>query len=216
MSSKPKNWPAEVVYLTAPIYSPVVLSDRSLLAVEASSGVETAVTPLKVCSLVKIQAITDPSHPAYGQSGLFAAQHLQAGSLILPYIGLVHSREEADPTSDYDLSLNRFTGVGVDATKMGNEARFVNDYRGTGASGPNAEFKEIALQGKLLSGKVNLEIGTAVYVLPAGKANKRAKGISKGQEILVSYGKGFWSERKSEVGTDGARAAEDVEEGAAA
>lgn len=202
MTSKPKNWPADVVYLNAPAYSQALSSDRSLLAVNINAVVETVATPLKVCGLVKIQSISDSSHPAYGQCGLFAAQHLPAGSFILPYIGLVHTREEADPTSDYDLSLNRFTGVGVDATKMGNEARFVNDYRGTGASGPNAEFKEIAVQVKLPSGKFSLEIGTGVYVLSAGKANKRAKGIAKGQEILVSYGKGFWSERQPDAGTD--------------
>jgi hypothetical protein len=41
----------------------------------------------------------------------------------------------------------------------------------------------------------------AVFVLPAGK-NAAAKagrsGIAKGAEILVSYGKGFWSKRKEE------------------
>jgi hypothetical protein len=203
MSSTPKNWPADVVYLTAPAYSPALSLGKSLLAVDTSSaGAETVVKPLKPCGLVKIQPITASSHPAYGQHGLFAAQHLPAGSFILPYLGFVHSREEANPSSDYDLSLNRFTGVGVDATKMGNEARFVNDYRGTGAMGPNAEFKDIAIEVKLPSGKVSLEIGTGVFVLPAGKANKRAKGIAKGQEIVVSYGKGFWNERQTGAGTD--------------
>jgi hypothetical protein len=33
--------------------------------------------------------------------------------------------------------------------------------------------------------------------LSAGKTGKRAKGIARGQEILISYGKGFWTERQS-------------------
>lgn len=41
----------------------------------------------------------------------------------------------------------------------------------------------------------------AVFVLPSGKnasAKAGASGIVKGAEILVSYGKGFWSKRREE------------------
>ncbi len=41
----------------------------------------------------------------------------------------------------------------------------------------------------------------AVFVLPSGKmapARAGAGGIAKGTEILVSYGKGFWSKRREE------------------
>lgn len=38
-----------------------------------------------------------------------------------------------------------------------------------------------------------------VWVLPAGKSGK-GKGIKKGDEILVSYGRGFWGAR---TGGDG-------------
>jgi hypothetical protein len=36
-----------------------------------------------------------------------------------------------------------------------------------------------------------------VWVLGGGKKRKGV-GIKKGEEILVSYGKGFWGERKTE------------------
>lgn len=36
-----------------------------------------------------------------------------------------------------------------------------------------------------------------VWVLGGGK-KKKGVGIKKGEEILVSYGKGFWGERKAE------------------
>ena len=35
--------------------------------------------------------------------------------------------------------------------------------------------------------------GVAIFVLPAGRSGKRKDGIKAGQEILVSYGKGFWA-----------------------
>lgn len=38
--------------------------------------------------------------------------------------------------------------------------------------------------------------GVAIFVLPAGKSGKRKGGIPVGQEILVSYGKGFWAHHK--------------------
>lgn len=99
----------------------------------------------------------------------------------------MHGAEDADPGSDYDLSLDAEAGVGIDAGRGGNEARFVNDYRGIEAGGPNAEFREVWVQ----RGKV-VEKGMGVFVLGAGKSGRRARGIGRGREVLVSYGKGFW------------------------
>jgi hypothetical protein len=107
-------------------------------------------------------------------------------------LGYVHDQTDTDEASDYDLSLDRELGIGVDASKMGNEARFINDYRGVAAA-PNAEFRDIHVD--IGSGKVERRVG--VFVLSAGKSGKRAKGIGRGQEILVSYGKGFWTERQA-------------------
>lgn len=142
---------------------------------------------------MKTVKISSESHPANGQHGLFASQSLLPDSFILPYLGFVHDDNETDEQSDYDLSLDRERGVSVDASKMGNEARFINDYRGVGSS-PNAEFREVWMD----VGNGKAEKRMAVYVLGAGKSGKRAKGIPKGEEILISYGKGFWSERQSE------------------
>lgn len=163
--------------------------------------------------LVEIRSITDPNHPACGQRGLFAARNLRAGSFILPYLGVYHrgnvsaGRPGTNPhnkrESDYDLWLDREADVAVDADRQGNEARFVNDYRGTGKPRANAEFREVwdPRRG---------ERGMAVFVLPAGKrallqaaANGQGSssvgGIAQGDEILVSYGKGFWEMRQKEA-----------------
>ena len=144
---------------------------------------------------VQIQRISEPSHPAHGQSGLFAARDLKPNTFICFYLGLVHGAGDTDPASNYDLSLDPELHIGVDATKMGNEARFVNDYRGIRTAGPNAEFRDCLLD--LGSGLLEKSIG--VFVLTAGKkGGKQTKGIGKGEEILVSYGKGFWSHRRVE------------------
>jgi len=202
----PKNWPPSVPYLTSPSYSPSLTPNHiSSLRTRSSDTISIpANTPNDPYSLVKINPITTPSHPAKGQCGLFAAKDLKPGTFILQYLGEIHASPsklsppsvlspaaQKDPhaNSDYDLSLDRELGLGIDADKKGNEARFINDYRGI-AERPNAEFKEIWNE------KRN-ERGMGVWVLPEGKSGK-GRGLRKGDEILVSYGRGFWGARKGE------------------
>lgn len=193
-TSLPKSWPPNIVYLTAPLLSPLLKPEQltRLQCLEAESvrniNVETTSYP---CSLVQITSITDPKHPAFGQHGLHASQHLPPDTFILSYLGFVHGNEDSDETSDYDISLDRELDVAVDASSMGNEARFINDYRGVRPEGANAEFRDCWIS----NGNGLLEKRIGVYVLTAGKSGKRAKGIAKDAEILVSYGKGFWSNR---------------------
>ena len=90
--------------------------------------------------------------------------------------GEVHCDDR--PNSDYDLSLCRLPGsvnVGVDASVMGNHARFVNDFRGI-AIKPNALFVDT----KTASGEIRISIWSS------------NREIKKGEEILVSYGKTWW------------------------
>ena len=93
-------------------------------------------------------------------------------------LGEIHCDDR--PESDYDLSLHRIqdgTSIGVDARVMGNEARFINDYRGI-RTRPNAEFVDGRHSGELRMG-----------IWSAGEA------IGKGEEIVVSYGKAWWLNR---------------------
>lgn len=190
----PKDWPEDAKYLRAPAYSKKLTKDKldTLLLSKASmASKEQALITRGPYPNVKITRISHASHPAQGQYGLYATEHLPPDSFILPYLGFVHDQTESDETSDYDLSLDRDLGVGVDASKMGNEARFINDYRGI-STGPNAEFRDILVD--VGFGIVEKRMG--VFALSAGKSGKRAKGIGRSEEILVSYGKGFWTERK--------------------
>ncbi|KAJ4375251.1 hypothetical protein N0V83_002337 [Neocucurbitaria cava] len=197
-SGLPKGWSENIIYLPAPSYSKKLSADKIKALVCLKSDLPPGAqifTPSSPSLNVKITPISDSAHPAFGQNGLFANQHLLPDAFVLPYIGYVHDQADTDATSDYDLSLDRETGIGVDATKMGNEARFINDFRGVSAA-PNAEFRDIYVDAG--NGKVEKLVG--VFVLSAGKSGKRAKGIARGQEILVSYGKGFWTERQSAEG----------------
>jgi hypothetical protein len=188
----PRGWPQDVQYLTQPQYTSTVTTAIRQNVNLVGSGASAIPVPSSPCQLVSIKAVSDPAHPAHLQSGLFAAKTLEPNSLIILYIGLVHSSVDTDPESSYDLSLDSSLGIGVDATKMGNEARFINDYRGI-AEKPNAEFKDVWVR---VGHGVERRVG--VFVL-GGKG--REKGIKKGQEILVSYGKGFWNARKGEQDT---------------
>lgn len=179
----PANWPADIVYLNKQRYDPK-LSPDSRRRIQSS----VSVNPLQKSRLVKIQVITDPSHPAKGQRGLFASQKIPPSTHILDYLGEVHADDR--PESDYDLSLLQFstsqsgnsaetyTNIGVDAMRMGNEARFVNDYRGTGVAKPNVEFKERDVDGEL-----RMSVWSCAH------------GLRKGDELLVSYGKSWWKAR---------------------
>lgn len=69
--------------------------------------------------------------------------------------------------------------VGIDASTMGNQARFVNDYRGI-ARQPNAVF----LDGQTSSGELCMSVWSS------------NREIKKGEEILVSYGKSWWQNRR--------------------
>lgn len=151
-----------------------------------------------------IRRIENTEHPACGQRGLFAARTIPPKTFIIQYIGEIHVDDR--PSSDYDLSLlklsipaleaagdtktintsspppSTFVHVGIDAAYMGNEARFINDYRGTGAERPNAFFKDIRGD----NGMIHMTIWTG------------NEPITKGKEILVSYGKGWWAARNED------------------
>ncbi|KAM4062859.1 hypothetical protein HRG_007676 [Hirsutella rhossiliensis] len=188
--SKPKNWPGSLPYLKSPQHS----KHLSAAQVEALSTKPSAISVIPASQTlvpspnVKIQQIRDAAHPADGQYGLFAAQNLKPGSFILPYLGRVHggAAPSSLAESDYDLWLDKEADVAVDAANEGNEGRFVNDYRGV-KERANAEFGTAWCERWQ-------QVCVGVWVL----GGKNSKGIRKGDEILVSYGKGFWDERKGD------------------
>jgi hypothetical protein len=218
----PSNWPSSVIYTARPILSPHFPPDQlqyiNRLATTPTHTIRS-LPPLPLCKhpkdLVRIKLITQPEHPANGQNGLFAVRKVEGGCKVIDYVGVIHSRTLSatasssssanhDPheESDYDLSLIRcmsvppptpsttnpkpepvLVDIGIDAAKHGNAARMINDYRGI-APKPNCEFRQVW---DAQSGWARMEVWTI-----AG-----AGGLRKGEEVLVSYGKGFWAARTS-------------------
>lgn len=205
--SLPQNWPSEIQYIISPMYTAAVSPElqRKFNKPTQSTAwwpkISSSPTPY---NNVVIQPITNITHPARGQHGLFATQPLAPNTFILPYLGRIHTNDasDTDETSDYDLSLDRDLGLSIDATSAGNEARFINDYRGV-AEAPNAEFRDCWVQIPAVAegGRATWERRMGVFVLGAGKAvdRKRRRGIAKGEEVVVNYGRGFWKERKAET-----------------
>jgi hypothetical protein len=177
---KPSQWPPSVQFITSPRYhNSVPASTRTLLTNCATLPPPTHTVNIP---LVRIKFVTDPGHPACGQYGLFAHKKIPLRSHIIDYIGQVHCQER--PDSDYDLSLYRSrdgVSVGIDARDMGNESRFINDYRGI-QDKPNAEFVEY----RTARGELRISIWS------------KGEAIKKGDEILVSYGKSWWRNRTNE------------------
>jgi hypothetical protein len=178
--AQPAGWPSSgVVYIDH-----CVCRDNTVKMPKCSSdfkGPSFSSRDLKrqVGSTVRIRVIEDQLHPAFGQRGLFAKKKLKEGAVILEYVGEISSRVDEDKC-DYAVSL--VDGYAVDANSRGNEARFINDYRGVpNANRPNAAFE-------LFRDRDSGELRMGVFVADL-------KGISKGQEILVSYGKSFWRSR---------------------
>lgn len=167
-TERPGNWPSNIVYLNHNIYS------KKIEAATLREILPKPATTNRVCKLVRIKLITEKSHPACGQYGLFATRKLPAQSHVLDYLGYVHPETESDTSSDYDITLDSRLGIAIDAQRWGNEGRMVNDYRGIGLK-PNVMFDDHFVNGEKRIG---------IFVLPG-------RQVHKGEELLVSYGKGI-------------------------
>ncbi|CAO1618668.1 unnamed protein product [Sympodiomycopsis kandeliae] len=198
----PQNWPSNVTYLSEHCKPSPGLS-ATYAAIFCSKPLDSG-SPFDAVNLrsqgwTQIRAITDPSHPACGQYGLFAKRQIPPRTIIVPYLGLVHTEDESDQASDYDLRVmapdlddplnGQKISLGIDATHFGNEARFVNDYRRI-AERPNVFFEEYEIASPHSGDISNSRRG---LLFKSG-----SKPIKAGQELLVSYGKGFWQARQTD------------------
>ncbi|KAH8120581.1 hypothetical protein DFH11DRAFT_1499432 [Phellopilus nigrolimitatus] len=183
----PARWPADLKYLCTMAYSSSIPPDI-LKLIKGTGNIPASDPDASVNAPVTIRCISNPAHPAHQQMGLFASKKIPPHSHILDYLGEVHADERTG--SDYDLSIyctqlcdanNAGASVNIDALSMGNEARFINDYRGIRPR-PNALFKER----RTLRGELRMSIWSD------------NEAIRKGDEILVSYGKSWWRARQGE------------------
>jgi hypothetical protein len=137
---------------------------------------------------VYIQKIHNPAHPAYGQYGLYCAiDHAKPGTWLLDYIGHVTLGEHQNNTSDYICDFGTQCELSCDALLLGNESRYINDFRNTGHY-PNVEFN--------LRRDANGELRQGVYVKQVkDMVRGDYDGIHRDEELLISYGKNYWRSR---------------------
>jgi hypothetical protein len=196
-TTPPRNWPSNYPYLSTS-HQDSLLTPAQLSLLHPTTLPADAYKVPSLCTysptsnpLITITAISTPSHPAFGQHGLFAPRPLAPGTHILDYTGLLHSCPlPSCSTSDYDLAfLDRDASLAIDGQSMGSEARFINDYHGVSEKGPNAVFEEYFVRVKGKGGKEMWEARMGVWVSP------KCEGIAKGEEVLLSYGRGYWRAR---------------------
>ena len=101
---------------------------------------------------------------------MFAAVDLPAGSRIIDYVGAVCLGANEDRESDYVCDFGENSEFALDSRHVGNEARFINDYRNTGRHA-NVEFR--------LRRDSRGEMRQGVFV-------NSKHGIHKGSELLIS------------------------------
>jgi hypothetical protein len=132
--------------------------------------------------------------------------------------GVVTLSEHECATSDYTLAFIEegppsFLRLTLDADTAGNEGRFINDFRGVllppRPHAASAAYSAAAPQRQRAAANVRFAARTdgrgvlqmGVYVLPSLK-----DGVAKHEELLLSYGKGYWLARGLLRGTDTAAA----------
>lgn len=95
--------------------------------------------------------------------------------------------------------INDTTNYTNDLATLLNNLRFTNNASTSTTPSTTTTTKDEKSTSKPPRRKKKIGLrGVAVFVMPAGKAGKRKGGIKKGQEVLVSYGKGFWAHHRGE------------------
>ncbi|CAO3687828.1 unnamed protein product [Umbelopsis ramanniana] len=190
----PSGWTPDVVCIDRLVWSPKIPAELKSMFMPKPGAPEPPTTfinenvnvvgtynnsPKVTRKQVKIKRITNPKHPCCGAYGLYAAQTLAPKQLIIHYIGIVEYRDQYDPKSDYVLRFG--PDLSIDAGRYGNEARFCNNFRGIGER-PNVCFLNY-------QDERTKAIRVGIFVLSAKDK------IKKGDELLVTYGKSFWTKR---------------------
>jgi hypothetical protein len=157
------EWPRQVKYLTEPRWNAKRLGALAMQSVRRDRMPN-----------VRIGKITDAAHPVKGMFGLFATKAFRAGDVVGEYVGEVVTAETMGGTG-YTAALgDENDALGMDAGRVGNESRFINDFRGCG------------VQNVRLSRSVVRALPAIMIVV--------IKPVKMGQEFLTNYGRGYWNE----------------------
>ena len=117
---------------------------------------------------VRIKKIEDKNSVVFGQYGLFAAKNFQKFDVLGQYTGEVVSFSEGGKYVAYCDKCN------IDANKIGNELRYINDYQNI-ADEPNTTIRVTYIDKK----------PRVLFVV--------TKDIKEDEQILTYYGKEYWN-----------------------
>lgn len=123
---------------------------------------------------VEIQELEDP-HPLSGQLGLFAAIFFEMFDIIGEYTGEVFEGDGGSQYATYLEDRTKKYALGVDATREGNECRFINHFTNI-AKEPNVVMKIAYID----------ELPRVMVVCK--------KDIKVGEELLFKYSDEFVTE----------------------
>ena len=175
----PRGWPAngQVRFSATLVYANGLTARRvQLAASDMQAPVFASEFARAPSTSVVIKKVIDAAHPAFGQNCLVSKRSVPVCFHLIDYVGVLHTSSAVSQTSDYVLALT--PTLSIDAERIGNEARFINDYRGV-ASKPNADFR-------LYVQSTSRQLRMGVFAI---------RPISRNEEICVSYGKSFWKAR---------------------
>jgi hypothetical protein len=179
----PPGWPDDVLFCSFPLQRGI---EQSL--------VKSYCTGSERMRGVEIREVTS-THPCGGRKnghfnrGLFATTAFKPGDVLGTYAGSIQSaggdggsrgqRGQYAITLDTSRGFGRPVALELDARDVGNESRFINDYRGTSADpAPNVRFTTSCVAGRGVWVQISV-------VAP----------IQADDEVLVDYGEDFWKFR---------------------
>lgn len=133
---------------------------------------------------VKVVDITIRNHPAYNRKGskqLVATELISDGEYIGSYGGQIRYFNQDDDAdlnewNPYQLTPFEDSTYYIDGAETGNEIRYINDPKGVGNKTPNVQFFQS-------DKKVRGFYVCDVYAI---------KDIQPGEELMSSYGDGYW------------------------
>jgi len=180
----PENWPLGVRFVSGLNWKPNRRYYRRThrLSAQMQQKIREELGYQYIMPDVIIKKITDISHPCYNEYGLFAKRNIPKYTYIGTYGGVVIKSVSAVMHSfDYFVQFPEKTECFIDAKYEGNEARFINDYRGTGKD-DNVVFMPARAK----------QVGE-VFIAVVAVAD-----IVEGEEILVDYGTAYWDAKRSQ------------------
>lgn len=156
-------------------------------------------------------------HPAIGSFGLFAAADIPPNTFLRPYLGVLHTKADADFHSTYDLSLchdprlrSRPESIDPNAVSAHLVHLSLDAEPETEEQDPTALYLDSRYWGnesrfvndyRGIASRPNVEFRSFIQLAPTPSHPLEEtfqmglfsiRPIRKGQELLINYGKSYW------------------------